>query len=120
MTMASDGKALTGLWFDGQKHFAATLSQKREERRLPVFGQTIMWLDGYFGGKRQEQTPTIAMKTTPFRKVVWEILPTIPYGKTMTYGEVARLVAEKTGLKKCPRARLQVKSNCFLISGQSV
>lgn len=40
------------------------------------------------------------MKTTPFRKAVWEILLTIPYGRTMTYGEIARRIAEEKGLSR--------------------
>ena len=51
ITMASDGKALTGLWFDGQKYFAVTLSKEHEEKMLPVFEETDRWLDIYFQGK---------------------------------------------------------------------
>lgn len=51
ITMASDGKALTGLWFDGQKYFAVTLSREHEEKMLPVFEETDCWLDIYFQGK---------------------------------------------------------------------
>ena len=45
ITIASDGSSLTGLWFDGQKYFAASLSPEHEEKVLPVFEQTIEWLD---------------------------------------------------------------------------
>ena len=41
ITIASDGSSLTGLWFDGQKYFAASLSPEHEEKVLPVFEQTI-------------------------------------------------------------------------------
>ena len=51
ITIASDGSSLTGLWFDGQKYFAASLSPEHEEKVLPVFEQTIEWLDCYFSGK---------------------------------------------------------------------
>ena len=47
ITIASDGSSLTGLWFDGQKYFAASLSPEHEEKVLPVFEQTIEWLDCY-------------------------------------------------------------------------
>lgn len=40
------------------------------------------------------------MKTTPFRKAVWEILLTIPFGKTMTYGEIADRIARQNGLSR--------------------
>ena len=98
ITLASDGASLTGLWFDGQKYFADTLSGEREEKRLPVFNETAKWLDVYFSGNEPDFTPELNMKTTPFRKLVWELLLTIPYGRTMTYGEVAALLAEQKGL----------------------
>ena len=44
ITLGSNGNALTGLWFDGQKYFASSLSDKYEEKLLPVFSQTIKWL----------------------------------------------------------------------------
>ncbi len=97
ITLASDGRALTGLWFDGQKYFAATLDDVREEKELKIFEQTKKWLDIYFGGNAPEFTPELNIKATPFRKAVWEILLTIPYGHTMTYGGIAKLIAERNG-----------------------
>ena len=38
------------------------------------------------------------METTPFRKAVWKIMLTIPYGRTMTYGEIANRIAKQKGL----------------------
>ena len=98
ITAASDGQALTGLWFDGQKYFAQGLDPVYEEKMLPVFEQTGSWLDIYFSGKEPGFTPPLSMKTTPFRRAVWEILLTIPYGHTMTYGEIAAAIAERKGL----------------------
>ena len=97
MTMASDGDVLTGLWFDGQKYFADTLSAEHSERNLPVFDETDRWLDLYFSGKAPGFTPALNMRTTAFRKAVWEILLTIPYGKTMTYGQIAERIADWLG-----------------------
>ena len=98
ITLASDGEALIGLWFDGQKYFADVLGGEAEEKILPVFEQTIRWLNIYFRGKAPDFTPPLRMKTTSFRKAVWEILLTIPYGETMTYGEIAAMVARQKGL----------------------
>ena len=96
ITIASDGKALVGLWFDGQKHFADTIARKSciENPLLPVFADTRRWLDLYFVGKRPDFTPLIAPIGTPFRQAVWKILRTIPYGETMSYGEIARHFVE--------------------------
>ena len=51
ITFASNGKELTGLWFNGQKYFASTLTKEYEQKNLPVFEQTAKWLDIYFSGK---------------------------------------------------------------------
>ena len=95
MTMASDGTHLVGLWFDGQKHFASSLDKERIERDdLPVFEETRRWLDLYFGGKIPDFNPAFFIRGSVFRRRVWEILLTIPYGKTMTYGEIARQIGK--------------------------
>ena len=94
ITLASDGQALTGLWFDGQKYFGDTLGRDCQKKDLPVFAQTRRWLDVYFSGREPDFTPPLRMDGTPFRKAVWEILRTIPYGRTMTYGEIAAKLCE--------------------------
>lgn len=98
VTLSSDGTALTGLWFDGQKYFADTLSAQREERALPVFDQAARWLDVYFGGAAPDFTPPLRPKGSPFRQEVWDVLLTIPFGRTVTYGEIARTLARRRGL----------------------
>lgn len=100
ITMASDGESLIGLWFDGQKHFAETLDNEHQPREnLPVFEQTRRWLDIYFSGKAPDFTPPLMMRTTEFRRQVRDILLTIPFGHTMTYGDIARIIARKRGQK---------------------
>ncbi len=100
ITLASDGEAIVGLWFDGQKYFADIITQNTPEKMLPIFKQTDKWLDIYFSGKAPDFTPSLVMKTTPFRKAVWEIMLSIPFGKTMTYGEIAAKIAKQKGLKQ--------------------
>ena len=98
ITLTSEGKYLTGLCFDRQEY--KTLNNKHKEKLLPIFKQTVCWLDIYFSGKDPKFTPPLKMQTTPFRKQVWEIMLKIPYGKTMTYGEIASKIAKQNGLKK--------------------
>lgn len=97
ITMVSDGEYLTGLWFDGQKYFADTLSVQREEKDLDVFRRTDNWLDIYFSGKEPDFTPALRMTGSEFRQEVWQILLAIPFGKTMTYGEIAKILADRRG-----------------------
>lgn len=100
ITLASNGKALTGLWFDGQKYFGDTLPNEYKQQKLPIFDETSHWLDIYFSGKNPDFTPPLSFDTSPFRQAVWEILLSIPYGKTMTYGEIADKIARQKGLDK--------------------
>lgn len=102
ITLAGSAQGLTGLWFDGQKYFGSTLGERRETKDIPVFTQTAQWLDIYFSGKEPSFTPPLSLNATPFRRAVWEILLSIPYGQTMTYKEIAGKIAEKTGFPPCP------------------
>ena len=100
ITLSSDGEALLGLWFDGQKFFAATLAPDHEERALPVFDLAKRWLEVYFSGRDPGFTPPLRMESTPFRRAVWEILLAIPFGRTMTYGEIAAELARREGVAR--------------------
>ena len=96
--LASDGHALTGLWFEGQKYFAAKLDPDHEEKKLPVFARTAEWLAMYFDGENPAFMPPLTLKGTPFQKEVWEILLEIPFGQTTTYAEIAAEIARRRGL----------------------
>ena len=99
MTMASDGEALTGLWFDGQKHDRAYLSEDVREADVPVFAECEAWLKEYFSGRDPGFIPEVHLRGTPFQREVMEIMRSIPYGKTMTYGEIAAVIAKRQGRK---------------------
>ena len=98
--LAADNAGLTGLWFNGAKYFAANLPEAREEKRTPILDETARWLDIYFSGKEPGFLPPLRYDTTPFRKRICDIMLTIPYGKTMTYGEIAAEAAHQQGLAK--------------------
>ena len=100
ITVSSDGSALTGLWFDGQKYFASTLGADYKENDLPVFAEAKCWLDIYFSGREPDFTPSLSLKGSAFRMAVWQILQSIPYGQTITYGDIARQLAAQTGKTK--------------------
>ena len=69
--LASEGSALTGLWFEGQRHYAAGLSRSASEKALKIFDETGRWLDLYFEGKGvrlepwMEAAPALAALGTP-------------------------------------------------------
>ena len=72
--------------------------------RPPVLIDTHKWLDLYFAGKNPElngtNSPSISFSSSPFDELVWQILLTIPYGKTMTYKEIAEKIAKIKGIPK--------------------
>ena len=92
--LAADEIGLTGLWFTGQKYFASTLPDEHIPRGTPVLSETKEWLDVYFSGKETDFTNAIHPAGSPFRQAVWQILLQIPYGQTMTYGEIAKKMAQ--------------------------
>ncbi len=98
--LAADEVGLRGLWFDGQKYFARDLPDERTEKETPALSEAKRWLDLYFDGQEPDFLPPLHPVGTPFRQAVWEILLRIPYGKTVTYGEISKQLAEKTGLER--------------------
>lgn len=98
--LAADEIGLTGLWFDGQKYFARELPAERTEKEMPILTETKRWLDIYFTGTEPDFMPPLHPIGSTFRQEVWKLLLQIPYGKTVTYGELARQLAEKRGLPR--------------------
>lgn len=91
ITMEAEEGALTGLWF--------TRDSEREmtEAGSKIFDETKRWLMDYFAGKRPDFMPELRFQGTAFRNIVWNILRTIPYGETVTYGAVASEAARRMG-----------------------
>ena len=96
--LRSDGKSLTGLWFVGQVNDAKEHSDIEMKDDLPIFGQVETWLESYFSGKQTSITFPLQPKGTLFQERVWKILQEIPYGETMTYGEIAQRIAKEKGV----------------------
>ncbi len=98
--LAADNIGLTGLWFEGQKYFPRLLDRedvKKEE--TPLLTKTKRWLDIYFSGREPNFKIPLHFSGTSFQIKVWEILCSIPYGKTITYGEIAKQLAAERGVK---------------------
>ncbi len=102
--LAADEIGLTGLWFEGERFYADSLDPEHMEvtpsmeKELSVFEAVKKWLDIYFSGKEPDFMPPVHMTGSPFRLSVWELLRQIPYGETVTYGELAKRSAKQRGL----------------------
>ena len=99
LLLLGDGHALTGLWMlDADRH-----SWRVEEGLTPspaTFGEVEEQLEAYFAGALKEFTVPLAPSGTPFQLAVWTELTKIPYGSTISYGDIAlalgkRLVASR-------------------------
>ena len=97
--LRSDGKSLTGLWFVGQVNDAKEHSDIEMKDDLPIFVQVENWLESYFSGNQTPITFPLQPKGTIFQERVWKILQEIPYGETMTYGEIAQRIAKEKGVE---------------------
>lgn len=98
--LAAKEDSLTGAWFEGQKYFASSLNEETEEKEIPLFKDVKKWLTIYFSGKEPDFTLPLHLTGSDFQKEVWEILRSIPYGKTMTYGEIAKQIAARKGISR--------------------
>ena len=96
--LRSDGESLIGLWFVGQVNDAKEISNLEIKKDLPIFRQVESWLESYFSGKQTSITIPLQPKGTSFQQRVWQILQEIPYGETMTYGEIAQRIAKEKGV----------------------
>ena len=99
--ISSKNNRLIGLWIEGQKYFPKNLKEKVQNKDSEeILVKTKKWLEKYFNKEKPEITE---LELEPiggeFRKRVWKILCEIPYGKVITYGEIARRVARETNKK---------------------
>lgn len=92
LLLESDGVSLTGLYMGREV--------PEESVELPVFRAVSRWLDGYFRGEPGELDFSIAPAGTDFQLLVWQILLTIPYGETRSYGSIAKEAAARMGREK--------------------
>lgn len=90
--LASNEKALIGLWFENQKYFKSTIQEECIEKDTPVLIQAKEWLDIYFDRKEPDFILNIDLEGTPFQKKVWAELLKIPYGKSVTYMDIAKKI----------------------------
>ena len=96
--LAADEIGLTGLWFDGAKYFAAGLPcRSMWKKNRPRWPRPRAGWTQYFSGREPDFLPPLHPHGTAFQRAVWDILRSIPYGQTMTYGEIARRLAAQQG-----------------------
>lgn len=98
--IAADEVGVSGLWLEGQKYARDRLPSTCMKNDSPFLTQAVQWLDIYFSGRQPDFMPPLHPVGSPFRRAVWDILLTIPYGKTITYGEIAKQIAKEKGMER--------------------
>jgi methylated-DNA-[protein]-cysteine S-methyltransferase len=90
MLLVADGEGLSGVYFDGQKYLPQVESDWRRDARHAPLRQAKRELAEYFGDGREHFETALAPEGTPFQRSVWKAIATVGFGKTITYGELAR------------------------------
>jgi len=91
LVLSADENALTRLSFGGKA--------EGDKKNAIIIGAE-RWLDEYFSGKEPAFSPKTAPEGTPFQREVWEILKKIPYGRVISYGDIAAAIAKRRGIKR--------------------
>lgn len=98
--LAADEFGVVGIWFKGEKYYAYCLDKENKPKETRIIIELKRWLDIYFDGREPDFTPPLHMIGTPFQIEVWNILRKIPYGKTTTYSEIAKKIAQNRGIER--------------------
>ena len=101
--LVSDGETLSGLYFEGQNYVPA-LPEAEKDPSLPVFKSARAWIARYFAGEKPEADLPLRAAGTAFQRAVWDLLKEIPFGATVTYGELAERLAARRGRPCSARA----------------
>lgn len=100
LLLAADDTGLTHLALPGQRYQPTFQDAPLEKPELPIFAATSCWLDDYFSGHQSVPLPPLHPQGSEFQRAVWQLLLTIPYGETTTYGTIAQEIAHQRGLSR--------------------
>ncbi len=103
VVVSTEGQKITGLWFVGQRYFMEGIGN-HVDSSLPILDRAYEWLDMYFDGLIPPQIPYGLPESTPFRNAVWREMEKIPYGGTVTYGDIAISLSRQWGRPVSARA----------------
>jgi len=98
--LAAEGDALTGLWFEGQRYYARSLSPDSAVGETKPIELAKAWLEEYFSRSEPKIKVPLRLCGTQFQNEVWELLCQIPYAETVSYGELAAMLAKKRGIER--------------------
>ena len=113
LCVCSDGEAVTGIRFGAGETNGG----------CPVTGQARQQLTEYFAGQRREFDLPLAPAGTDFQRRVWELLREIPFGETVTYGDLARRLGNPRAARAvgmaCNRNPIAIVVPCHRVVGST-
>lgn len=98
--LAADAQGLIGAWFEGARYFPKQLENARRSPENAILAQAERWIACYFAGQRPDFMPPLHMQGTGFQVAVWQELMTVPYGHTISYGELAQRLCVRRGMAR--------------------
>lgn len=97
MLLLADENSILGCYFVNQKRYPNNDCFQQKDVNQIILAKK--WLDIYYSGKNPNFMPNYYLSGTPFQRCVWEYLTQIPYGGVVSYGEIARTIAQSRGQK---------------------
>ncbi|MCC8038250.1 MAG: methylated-DNA--[protein]-cysteine S-methyltransferase [Bacteroidales bacterium] len=128
LVLAATSNGLSGIWFHVQKHFGTPINvcealaprrsaahpmasnilkgiMEKRSKQEAILEATRRWLDQYFSGEIPNiHVPIDLSAGTPFQQSVWQEIAKIPYGQTITYGDIARAIGRPKGAQAVGQA----------------
>ena len=95
--LTADEIGLTALMLQGEEW---SLEKIHTESITPAIAEAIRWLDIYFEGNIPDFMPPMHAAGSQFQEEVWKLLLEIPYGETVTYGDLAAKIAQNRGIRR--------------------
>ena len=119
----ASGEALAGIYLDRQKHFPDNAGAWTDAPSLPMFRTATTQLGEYFAGTRTAFDLPLAPEGTAFQRAVWTAIGTVPFGATISYGELARRCGRPSAVRAAGAATgrnpLTIVIPCHRIVGSS-
>lgn len=102
LMIATDGDYIKGVWIKPQKYFPEGAEEYGiVDNDAEIIAKAREWLERYFEGRNPDPNELpLEPEGTDFQKEVWDVLLSIPYGETMTYGGIGAKIAEARGLER--------------------
>jgi methylated-DNA-[protein]-cysteine S-methyltransferase len=90
LLVAASERAVTGVYFLDQRYFPREVDSWQQNAEIVPLMRAVEQLNRYFAGTLRAFDLPLAPAGTPFQRAVWDAIAMVPYGETISYGELAR------------------------------